>query len=390
MMADRAEIKVGVAGTGFVSRHFAMAFHGRQGLTVSNVLTRRPLSDVAGHPVAQALTTSVDELIDHCDVIFECTGDAVAAAEVIGKALAAGRPVVTSNPEFHVTAGSYFAGRGIVTEHEGDQPGALAGLHRFATEMGFRPLAYCSIKGYRNYTPTLEDMLFWGRKQNLSLPMVTAATDGTKLQVEQALVANHLGIGIAEPGLLGPDDPDYQRAGQHLAEWAKRLGRPISDYVLSANAPHGVFIMAEHDEAQHPSLAYLKMGDGPHYLILRHQIYCHLEVARTIHTVMAGAGNLMDNSINPTINVAALAKRPVLAGTQVAKGIGSFDLRGIAVRITDQPDALPIGLVEHAVVMRNLEPGQILTFDDVEIADSLALEAWRWARAKAIDHGRRQ
>jgi predicted homoserine dehydrogenase-like protein len=383
-MDNIAEIRVGVAGTGFVSKHFTMAFHGRQGLTVSNVLTRRPLGDVTDHPLSQALTQSADELIDRCDVVFECTGDAVAAAEVIDKALSAGRPVVTSNPEFHVTAGSYFVGRGTVTEHEGDQPGALAALHRFATGMGFRPLAYCNIKGYRNYTPALDDMLYWGRKQNLSLPMVTAATDGTKLQVEQALVANYLGTDIAQPGLLGPEDGDYRQAGRQLAEAAKRLNRPISDYVLSAGAPHGVFIMAEHDDAQHPALAYLKMGDGPYYLILRHQIFCHLEVAATIRRVVEGAGILMDNSPHPTINVVALAKHAVPAGTRIPKGIGSFDFRGIAARIVDHPGALPIGLMEQAVVTRNLEPGQIVTFDDVEIPDSLALKAWKWAERRRI------
>jgi predicted homoserine dehydrogenase-like protein len=386
-MAPVSEIRVGVAGTGFVSRHFAMAFNGRQGLSVSNVLTRRPLADIADHPAAPVATNCADELIDRCDVVFECTGDAVAAADLINRALAAGRPVVTSNPEFHVTAGSFFVGRGVVTEHEGDQPGALASMHRFATDMGFRPLAYCNIKGFRNYAPTLDDMVYWARKQNLSLPMVTAATDGTKLQVEQALVANYLGTDIACPGLLGPDDPDYRQAGLRLAEAAHELRRPISDYVLSAGAPHGVFIMAEHDDDQHPALAYLKMGEGPYYLLLRHQIFCHLEVARTIRGVAEGAGILMDNSARPRINVAALAKRAVSAGTRVPKGIGSFDFRGIAVRISDHPGALPIGLMEQAVVIRNLEPGQVVTFDDVEIPDTLALKAWTWARAEAIRPG---
>jgi hypothetical protein len=40
--------------------------------------------------------------------------------------------------------------------------------------------------------------------------------------------------------------------------------------------------------------------------------------------------------------------------------------------------------MEQAVVTRNLEPGQIVTFDDVEIRDSLALKAWKWAEAKAV------
>ena len=80
----------------------------------------------------------------------------------------------------------------------------------------------------------------------------------------------------------------------------------------------------------------------------------------------------------------ALAKHAVPAGTQIPKGIGSFDFRGIAARIADHPGALPIGLMEQVVVTRNLEPGQIVTFDDVEIRDSLALKAWKWAEARAL------
>src|SRR5690242_8874797 len=107
-MEHKPVIRVGVAGTGFVSKHFVSAFHGRQGLRVTRVLTRRPLADIRDFPLPEALTGSKDALIDDCDVAFECTGDAVAAADVIDAALAAGRPVVTSNPEFHVTAGSHF------------------------------------------------------------------------------------------------------------------------------------------------------------------------------------------------------------------------------------------------------------------------------------------
>ena len=40
-------------------------------------------------------------------------------------------------------------------------------------------------------------MLHWSRRNGISLPMVTAFTDGTKLQIEQALVANGLGATIA-------------------------------------------------------------------------------------------------------------------------------------------------------------------------------------------------
>jgi predicted homoserine dehydrogenase-like protein len=370
-------IRVGIVGTGFVATHFLAAFDGRQKLRVTKVLTRRNLAGMCGFPRPELLTNSRNELLEHTDVIFECSGDAIYAAEVIDAALKAAQPVVTMNPEFHVTVGSYFVGKGLVSECEGDQPGALAGLHSFAIGMGFRPLAYCNIKSFRNYIPTLEEMILWSRKQNISLQMVTAATDGTKLQIEQALVANFLGITIAEPGLLGPENTDFRAAGVTLAEAAERLGRPIADYVLCPGAPHGVFLVAEHDTTQAAALEYFKLGKGPFYIILRNNIFVHLEVPRMIHRIMKHGEILMDNSANPTITVVPLAKRAIAAGTYIENGIGSFDFRGICVRIADHPRMLPIGLLRRAVLRRKVEPGQLLAFDDVELEDSLAVQVWQ-------------
>jgi predicted homoserine dehydrogenase-like protein len=243
--------------------------------------------------------------------------------------------------------------------------------------MGFRPLAYCNLKGFLNHDPTPEEMTRWARKQGISLPMVTAATDGTKLQVEQALVANFLGATIAAPGLLGPEDADFRHAGAVLAETGRRLGRPVADYVLCPGGPHGVFIVAEHDPDQAAALKYFRLGEGPFYTILRPNIFVHLEVPRMIRRIVEHGEILMDNSATPTITVVPLAKRVVAGGTYVESGIGSFDFRGICVRIADQPGALPIGLFRRAVLRRRVEPGELLTFDDVELEESLAVQAWR-------------
>jgi predicted homoserine dehydrogenase-like protein len=372
-----AEIRVGVVGTGFISRHFLLAFDGRLGLKVTGALTRRDPAAVAGYPRADLLTRSRSEVLDGCDVLLECSGDPVYATDTIDAALRAGLPVVTCNPEFHVTAGSWFVGRGLVTETEGDQPGALVALHRWACELGFRPLVCANIKGFRNYAPTPEDMLHWSRKQGISLQMVTAATDGTKIQVEQALVANALSIGIATPGLVGPEDADYRAAGFRLAEEARRLGRPISDYVLSPGAPHGVFLIAEHDREQAAALEYLKLGGGPGYMILRNNVFAHLEVGRMIRQVVEQGHGLLDNSAVPSIGVVALAKRALAVGTPIDRAIGSFEFRGIAVPIADNPDAVPIGLLDRVRLRRRIEPDQLVSFDDVDLPETLAFQAWR-------------
>ena len=49
-------------------------------------------------------------------------------------------------------------------------------------------------------------------------------------------------------------------------------------------------------------------------------------------------------------------------------------MRGEAVKIAECPDHLPIGLLKHSVLKRALEPGQIVTFDDVELTPSRALD----------------
>ncbi|MCJ7523307.1 MAG: NAD(P)-dependent oxidoreductase, partial [Dehalococcoidia bacterium] len=66
------------------------------------------------------------------------------------------------------------------------------------------------------------------------------------------------------------------------------------------------------------------------------------------------------------------------------RGSGSFDVRGIAVRIADNPNHVPIGLLMNAVVNRRIEPGQQISFDDVELPESLALRAWQIIAQQAI------
>ena len=84
----------------------------------------------------------------------------------------------------------------------------------------------------------------------------------------------------------------------------------------------------------------------------------------------------MTNSSSPKIGVAAITKRHLPTGYVVERGIGSFDTRGIAVRIAHNPDYVPIGLLDGAVMKRPIEHGQMITWHDVDIPDSLALTAW--------------
>lgn len=369
-------VRVGIVGTGFISCHFLASLAYQDRFHLETVLTRRPLDSCKDYPGTALLTDSVDQLIANADIVLECTGDPVFATDIIDKVMAAELPVVTMNSEFHVTAGTRFVGRGTLSESHGDQPGCQAALLEEALELGFTPLVLGNMKGFQNLDPTLEDMQFWGKKAGISLPMVTSFTDGTKLQIEQALVANGCGARIARDGLLGPAMDDLRAAGDLLAAEARKLGAAISDYVISPKLPHGIFVVAEHGADQHDALAYFKLGDGPFYVLQKPNIFVHLEIVRTMARIIDGGPPLLNNSAEPTVSVATVAKRALKPGHKIAKAIGSFELRGIAVDITGHRGHVPIGLIQDAVVCKPVTAGDILSFDDIEVPQSLALEAW--------------
>jgi predicted homoserine dehydrogenase-like protein len=367
--------RIGIVGTGFIASGFARVLvRHAPDLTLARVLTRRPLEGVSGFPFPDRLTTSVNELIDHCDLIVECSGDVLHATDVIDQVMRAGKPVVTMNSEFHVTTGSHFADKGLLTEAEGDQPGCTAALHEEARMMGFKPVVYGNMKGFLNHHPRPEEMAYWAGKQGISENQTTAFTDGTKIQIEQAFIANGMGADILRQGLTGPHITDLKQSGTELARLASEVGRPIADYVLAPGGVAGVFVVGTHDAAEWKALTYLKLGDGPYYMLLKNYHLCQYEIIKTVRRVLGNGGVLLNNSSQPTISVVAIAKEALPAGTRIERAIGGYQFRGEAARMNEVRGHVPIGLVQGATLKRAVEPGQMLMFDDVDLPPSLALD----------------
>lgn len=263
-----------------------------------------------------------------------------------------------------------------MTDADGDQPGCLARLKLEAEGMGFTPAAYVNIKGFINFNPKREDMEYWSQKQGIRLSQVTSFTDGTKLQIEQAFVANGLGGTIPPGGMFGRtvnslNDLDY------LIQTAAEEKLPISDYVLCKGAPPGELIVATSKQADRLGdyiVGPLKTTEKRGYILLRPYHLCHLEVLNTIRRIADGEGMLINNSKNPTLLVAAVAKRAIKKGELIEYGTGGFEVRGVAMKIKDHPKAVPICLLKNTPVVRDIEPGQIVQFDDVDMHPSLALD----------------
>ncbi|MCC5984013.1 MAG: hypothetical protein JJU42_06580 [Rhodobacteraceae bacterium] len=371
-IASGAPIRIGISGTGFIARGLAALLAGDPARwRLGPVLTRRDPAQVAGFSGLQ-ITRDPETMIAGCDIVVECSGHVAAARNVIAAALARTKPVLTMNTEFQVTLGAEFAASGMVFEAQGDQPGSIVALAHEVRLMGFAPLVYGAQKGFLNQTPTRADMLHWSAKQGISLQAVTAFTDGTKVQMEHALVADALRVGIARQGLLGPTAQNLTEGAAEIAHVARDRAMPLSDYVLLPGGGGEVFVLATHP-APPAALAYYKLGNGPHYLITRPFHLGHFEIPISLANLASGRPPLLRASNPARHSVAAIAKHDLPAGLHIPRAVGSFVMRGEALERDAVPGHAPIGLIENARLRRPLAAGQMAMMDDLEFAEPVAM-----------------
>jgi predicted homoserine dehydrogenase-like protein len=141
-----------------------------------------------------------------------------------------------------------------------------------------------------------------------------------------------------------------------------------------------VFAVVNSDDPQLRSdFRYLKMGDGPYYLLYRPQVLIHYEAPRSI----ARAARLGEATVAPqgapVAETIAFAKRDLQPGQRL-DGIGGFDTYGLILRADEavRDGLLPIGLSQYARARRHIRKDEPIGYDAVEIqTDNLALELRR-------------
>ena len=90
MIKNNGKYKIGIVGTGFVARGLMLSLKYHPQLELVGVLTRRDINTLADIPAEKKIIThNVNKLIKTCDLIVECTGDAIHATETVEKILEA-------------------------------------------------------------------------------------------------------------------------------------------------------------------------------------------------------------------------------------------------------------------------------------------------------------
>ena len=405
-------IRIGIAGAGFMAKgllnHVTNTVPGMQ---VAGVFARRPeqaadalrlagvspeairLCETANEVDRAAATGSVAITADltcltdgeSIEAVVDCTGSVEFGAQLALRAIEHGKHLVLMNAEVDATVGSVLSRRaeeaGVVyTGCDGDQPGVQMNLVRFVTGLGLRPLLAGNIKGlqdrYRTPTTQASFAAKWGQDPH----MVTSFADGTKVSVEQALVANAAGLSVHRRGCRQTYHSGHvdELVSVYDVDELRELGGAV-DYVVGAQPGPGVFVLAEHDDPkQRHYLNLYKLGEGPLYSFYTPYHLCHFEVPNTVARAVLFGDATIRPAGRPNVDVVTLAKTDLTAG-QALDRIGGYLYYGECEKadVAHAERLLPVGLAEGAVLTRDIRQDDVISYADVEMPTGRVSDALR-------------
>jgi predicted homoserine dehydrogenase-like protein len=351
----------------------ASAFLRSLGLPFEIVHTRAQLVSAAERRVL-ALTDDGELAVQApgARVLIESTDTIRESLAFCRKAQAEGLHLVMMNAEADLLFGPLLlanarrAGR-IYTSCDGDQPGVVKRLVDEAILWGLQPVLLGNIKGFLDRSSDPVKIRPEAEKRNLNPRMCAAFTDGTKLNIEAALMANACGGLTDVIGMHGPRAHQVREVPELFDLPALRArGAPVVDYILGAEPDGGVFVVGYCDHPyQRQMLRYYKMGDGPFYTLVRPMHLCHVESMRCVFEALAGV-SLMEPTHGLRTNVFARAKRALKAG-DLLDGLGGHAAYGLIENCdpTALPVGLPVCLADGVRLRRDIAQDAPILLDDV-------------------------
>jgi predicted homoserine dehydrogenase-like protein len=405
--ADKGEADVAVVGAGYVGTSIVAELHRAPGMrpaVVANrtvdraveayrlagfdpadvVVSEDPgrLADavVAGRPAVCPSAELLGSL--PVQVVVEATGALSYGARSILDCLDAGQDVVSYNAEVDGLLASLFHDRArrsgaVYTIADGDQPGVLLRLIDQVQGMGFEIIAALNCKRHLDVHQTPGTGADYMARDSTSAIMTTAFGDGTKMQVEMAVVANATGLVPVQRGMLGIETTVEEAAVAIPAALGGRRG--VVDYTLRGDFGAGVGVIGRHvtPELVEKPLRFYKMGDGPDYFFFRPYHLVHLELPLSIAEVVLDREPLGVVDGPHVAETVAMAKRDLRAG-EALDCIGGFTVYGLTDNAEGAAGHLPIGLAAHARMTRDVAADGPLPLAAVELdEDEPVVRLWR-------------
>ncbi|MFC1548038.1 homoserine dehydrogenase [Candidatus Neomarinimicrobiota bacterium] len=316
------------------------------------------------------------ELLSRCasaTVLIESSSSIRDAGRFAVTALEHRKHLILMNAEIDLIFGPYFKSlahkNGVVyTSCDGDQHTVIKRLTNDLQLWGFDLVMAGNIKGFLDRYSNPTKIIPEADKRHLDYKMATAYTDGTKLCIEMALVANNLGLSTAVPGMQGPRVNHVHEVFDCFdlpALWDNK--QPVVDYILGAEPGGGVFVIGHGDNKyQQEMLTYYKMGQGPFYLFYRPYHLCHIEAMACIAEAALDGYALLQPSGGFQTNVYTYAKRDLRQG-ELLDGVGGYTCYGLIENCADNLESpgLPICLADGVTLKRDVNRDEKILMTDV-------------------------
>lgn len=325
------------------------------------------------------------------DVVVDATGVPDTGARIAMDAIENRKHIVMLNVEADVVVGPILSKMAkksglVYTGTAGDEPGSVKEIFDFAEASGFEILAIG--KGKNNpidYEATPDSVRHKTLESKLNPIKLASFIDGTNTMVEMAAMANATGFIPDIRGGYGPTTivNDLPKV-YSLKENGGILNKyKIVDYAHGI-AP-GVFVVVTTSLPQvHHEMQFLKMGPGPNYVLYRPYHLTSLETPISI----AKAYFYKEPSIapiydKPVAEVITMAKKDLKAGERV-DGIGEYTVLGSidTYEVAKEENLVPIGLINNAIVKKDIKKGEFITYDMVDLDTSTTIYKLRQEQEK--------
>jgi predicted homoserine dehydrogenase-like protein len=320
-------------------------------------------------------------------LVVEATGALEYGAASIVSFLDAGMDVISYNAEVDALLARTFHQHAertgsVYTIADGDQPGVLLREIEAAQAMGFEVTAAINCKRYMDVHQTPSSGASYTARDNTSALMTTAFGDGTKMQVEMAVVANATGLRPVRRGMVGVETV-VERAADDIRAQVNAVG--VVDYTLGGDFAAGVGVMVRHPQPElvEKSMRLYKMGDGPDYFLFRPYHLVHLELWKTIADVVLDRRSLSYVGGPHVVEVVAVAKRSLRAGERL-DAMGGSTVYGQIDDVDGSAGYLPVGLSEFATLRHDVAIDEAIALSDVDLDDRPIVRLWRDRASLAV------
>lgn len=314
------------------------------------------------------------------DVLIESSNAILPAAKHVLTGIANGQHIVMMNYEAELMYGPYLLKKaqeaGVVyTCADGDQPTVIKTLVDELDLWGFDLVMAGNMKGYMDrYTDPMK-IKPEADKRNLDHKMCSSYTDGSKLCVEMAVLANGLNLKTDVPGMHGPKIKSIYDIFDHFNfEEIYKNKQGVVDYVLGAEPKGGVFAIGyTEDKFQQYTLDWFPpaMGPGPFYLFYRPYHLGHIEAMACVIEAYLHKSARLQPIHGMKTNVFAYAKRDLRAG-EALDGMGGYAAYGLIENFEDnvQDPGIPICLAENMTLKKPIAKDEKIFLKDVEFNTS--------------------